>query len=176
MRRASINNFGFGGTNTHAVLEESGKLKAIYGSQAARSERLDQLLFVLSARDKTAAAQSALKLRDHLEEHSERYSDAEAFQDLAYTLGERRTRFPWTLTVSAADVSGLAAALGDSSKKPIPSTGTPPRLGFVFNGQGAQWFGMGRELMSAYPSYADTIRECDQIINSFGADWSVIGK
>lgn len=153
-------------------------MRAFYAKQgpSPRSERLDRLLFVLSARDKTAAAQMAVTLRDHLEEHSGRYADPEAFQNLAYTLGERRTRFPWTTTVSAADVSDLRASLGDASTKPIPNTGTPPRLAFVFNGQGAQWFGMGRELMRTYAIYAEALRECDQVIASFGADWSVTGK
>lgn len=141
----------------------------------SRPEQLDHLLFVLSAKDKTATEQMASQLREHLEQHNGQYVDAKAFQDLAYTLGERRTRFPWTTTVSAKDVTELTASLGDKTRRPVPNTGTPDRLGFVFNGQGAQWYGMGRELMSAYPVYQETLRECDKIIASFGADWSVTG-
>lgn len=118
----------------------------------------------------------AVKFCEYLQEHPGRYADAKAFQNLAYTLAERRTRFPWTITVSAADVSELMTSLEEVSTRSIQNTGLPPRLGFVFNGQGAQWFGMGRELMSAYPVYAQTLRECDRAIASFGASWSVIGK
>ncbi|KAF4622818.1 hypothetical protein G7Y89_g14207 [Cudoniella acicularis] len=50
----------------------------------------------------------------------------------------------------------------------------PPRLGLVFNGQGAQWFAMGRELSASYPVYKQTLEECDQIIRSFGSDWSLV--
>lgn len=173
-----MNNFGFGGTNTHVIVEEAGPLSALYGHNGTikRAKRPDRLLFVFSARDKVAASQMSIEYREHLRKHSGRYTNPKAFEDLAYTLSERRTRFPWTMTVSAADVSELVTSLEDVSTRPIQNTGAPPRLGFVFNGQGAQWFGMGRELMNAYPVYAETLRKCDRIIASFGADWSIIGK
>lgn len=177
-RRASVNNFGFGGTNTHVILEEAGPLSALYGNNSNNAVRQtgnpSRKLFVLGARDKVAAAQMTLDFKEHLQENAGRYTDASAFDDLAYTLGERRTRFPWTVAVSAADTSELATSLGDSLTKPVQNAATPPRLGFIFNGQGAQWYGMGRELMSAYPVYSQTLRECDRLIASFGAKWSII--
>ncbi|KAK4210062.1 hypothetical protein QBC37DRAFT_350610 [Rhypophila decipiens] len=179
-RRASVNNFGFGGTNTHVILEEAGPLSTLYGNNSNKAVRQtvnpSRKLFVLSARDKVAAAQMTLDFKEHLQDNARRYTDASAFDDLAYTLSERRTRFPWTVAVSAADASELATWLGDSLTKPVQNAGTPPRLGFIFNGQGAQWYGMGRELMSAYPVYNQTLQECDRVIASFGAKWSILDE
>jgi acyl transferase domain-containing protein len=115
----------------------------------------------------------AANLREHLGQQSGLES---SLGDLAYTLCERRTRFPWTWSAVAANAAELTAALADTTILPVQNHGTTPRLGFVFNGQGAQWYAMGRELSAAYPVYKQTLDECDQIIHSFGASWSLVGK
>lgn len=105
-------------------------------------------------------------------------SEHVSFRDLAYTLGQRRSRLSHTLFASAGSTQELAEALSDKSLKLIAASASAsaPRLGFVFNGQGAQWFGMGRELMAQYPTFLKTIEECDAAIQDFGADWSLLGK
>ncbi|KAF2229541.1 polyketide synthase [Viridothelium virens] len=128
-RRASINDFGYGGTNTHVIMEEAPLGPAALGA------------------------------------HS---------QHLAFTLAERRTCFPWTIAVSASGPEDLASTLGDSTVQPLQRLERPPRLVFVFNGQGARWFAMGRELSACYPVYKHTIEKCDRIIQSFGSDWSLV--
>ncbi|EEY14055.1 fatty acid synthase S-acetyltransferase [Verticillium alfalfae VaMs.102] len=50
----------------------------------------------------------------------------------------------------------------------------PLRMGFVFTGQGAQWYGMGRELFEQYPIYAAAIARADDCLRAFGADWSLV--
>jgi len=37
-------------------------------------------------------------------------------------------------------------------------------LVFVFTGQGAQWAGMGKELLTDYPSFQDDIRAMDKTL------------
>ncbi|KAF2973282.1 hypothetical protein GQX73_g405 [Xylaria multiplex] len=170
-RRVSINNFGYGGTNTHVIMEEA---PPNLFSPPSPSQRPSRQLFLLSARHKNGSQQMAANLKDFIESSHERLSDASAFANLAYTLAERRTRFPWTIAVSASGPADLATALGDSTAQPIQRPEKAPRLGFVFNGQGAQWFAMGRELSASYPVYKKTLEECDEIIRSFGSDWSII--
>ena len=138
-------------------------------------------LFILSARDKAGVAKVATNLRQHLEQHPNT-----SLPNLAYTLAERRSRFPWTWTASAATTSELLTALSDTTTTTTPSSTPGPRLGFVFTGQGAQWHAMGRELAAAYPIYAQTLAECDRILQSFGnsssnstssnSTWSVVDE
>jgi acyl transferase domain-containing protein len=50
-----------------------------------------------------------------------------------------------------------------------------PKLSFIFTGQGAQWAGMGQELMQAYPIFASNMRQADKYLRSIGASWSLLG-
>jgi acyl transferase domain-containing protein len=94
--------------------------------------------------------------------------------DLAYTLAERKSRFPWVTALRANNLKELANRLAEPDQKPSRATKTP-RLGFVFNGQGAQWHAMGRELIDAFPVFRSSLLEADQILKDYGATWSLHG-
>ncbi|KAK3343540.1 putative polyketide synthase, partial [Lasiosphaeria hispida] len=181
VRRVSVNNFGYGGTNTHVIMEEAGHLAPPTLHQNGTTTTTTTTttndpaskLFLLSAREKATVAKMTANLREHLAQHPE-LGNPESFADLAYTLCERRSRFSWTWSATATNAAELATALADTTIQPAQNNGTAPRLGFVFNGQGAQWFAMGRELSAAYPVYAHTLSECDDAIRSFGASWSLV--
>lgn len=158
------------------IIEESVLPREHLKNTVDKIQHPENQLFVISARDKAAANAMIANLRAHIKNEIEKYHSAASFVDLAHTLCERRSRFPWIATVTASNAENLLAALTDNSSKPVHNITTTPRLGFVFNGQGAQWPGMGRELESAYPVYAKTLQECDRIVSSFGAEWSLIGE
>ncbi|KAI1426762.1 putative polyketide synthase [Xylaria sp. FL1777] len=169
IRRASINNFGYGGTNTHVILEEGGhylpKTNGVNGVHDGPARKL----FVLSGRDEATTIRLAANMNEFLQR-----STGLRWNDLAFTLGQRRSRFNWSVAISAASAGELTSALSEKSLKPIQSQGRVPRLGFVFNGQGAQWYAMGRELMGTYPVFLSTLEDCDATIAELGAKWSVI--
>ena len=94
--------------------------------------------------------------------------------DLAFTLAQRRSLFPWVTAIRAKTLSELADRLdvpGKASRAPAKK----PRLGFVFNGQGAQWYAMGRELINGYPVFGSAMLEADRILKEYGASWSLHG-
>ncbi|KAI1309753.1 putative polyketide synthase [Xylaria venustula] len=169
VRRASVNNFGYGGTNTHIILEEGGnylpKTNGVNGLHKSPARKL----FVLSGRDEATTKRLAANMTEFLQQSTDL-----RWNDLAYTLGQRRSKFNWSVAVSAASVEELTSALADKSSKPAQAQGRIPRLGFVFNGQGAQWYAMGRELMVAYPVFLSTLEACDAAIAKLGAKWSII--
>ncbi|KAF2753079.1 putative polyketide synthase [Pseudovirgaria hyperparasitica] len=173
IRRASISNFGYGGSNTHVIMED-----AAYHREdppmSTEKYATPRKVFILSARDREAASTMRSKLKDYILAAVERSEDID-FSDLAYTLDQRRSKFSWTTAITAGTVGELIDGLKDATLKPS-SVLSKPRVGFVFNGQGAQWHAMGRELMQTYPVYTETLQEADAVIKSFGSTWSVVGE
>ncbi|KAL9112783.1 MAG: hypothetical protein Q9227_003086 [Pyrenula ochraceoflavens] len=174
--RASINNFGYGGTNAHVILENAPPMHSyangVNGFQhngVHTSERYR--VFVLSAKDPAVCQVMAKNLAAHLRQALEEGLEP-PLGDLAFTLAERRSRLPWTMAVRASTIEELIDTLEHPTTKPIQSS-KRPRLGFVFNGQGAQWYAMGRELITAYPVFGSSIHRAGQILKEYGATWSL---
>ncbi|PWY79152.1 polyketide synthase [Aspergillus heteromorphus CBS 117.55] len=178
VRRASINNFGYGGTNAHVIVEDtSAALKRIPTGGANGPAPLDSQLLVLSARDESACKQMVANLKEHLQQ--KQLSEAEEshfLQELIYTLGERRTRFPWIAAQPVPTTTGLAGVIQAlSTPKFTPRRTTKaPRIGMVFTGQGAQWHAMGRELIAAYPVFRASLQEGDGYLRALGATYSLV--
>ena len=177
--RASINNFGYGGTNAHVILESAPAPSITNGnshvSDASNTANDDaSRLYILSAQDAATVKVIAKNLAFYLRQRIEAKTTPSA-GDLAFTLAERRSRLSWVATVRASKMIGLIDQLEKGPAMKVayaPSSKQPPRLGFVFNGQGAQWHAMGRELIYAYPVFASAVDEADEILHGYGADWS----
>lgn len=166
LRRASVNNFGYGGANSHVILENHVPAFA----SANRITSLPSKVYVLSAKDEHAAKAMVANLRDHLTD----ITDSSSYQNnLAFTLGERRSRFPWVAATSASSLSELIRLIDNGKMKPRRKN-DHLKLGFVFTGQGAQWWAMGRELISAYPVFRETLQLAEGYLREFGATYSLM--
>lgn len=178
-RRISVNNFGYGGANAHLILESlednlrswPGQHAHVNGSGALTRE--PSRVYIVSAKDpsttKALCLQLAAYIRDRL--NTERELSTES---LCYTLGQRRSRFQYRRTVLASDLEELKDKLEEPFDQVSASSRT--RIGFVFSGQGAQWCGMGRELISSYPSFKAAVEKADDILRALGACWSLQGQ
>ncbi|GAA1925114.1 type I polyketide synthase [Streptantibioticus ferralitis] len=135
-----VNSFGFGGSNAHAVLAPA-------PAPAPRQDPPEGLRPVLvSARTPAALAEAATVLADHLDTTG---ADTGTFYDIAHTTLMRRGGHPYRSVVLAADARAAAAHLrtsADASPAPVLDSGV---IAFVYSGNGAQWTGMGRRLLTA---------------------------
>lgn len=178
--RASVNNFGYGGANVHLIIEGAPTTSNTYTDGTVGSDQEDasrSLIYVLSSKDSAVNQAMGEKLASYIREA---ISSADREKpllpaDLAYTLSERRSRFPWTTAVKARSLADLAKKLDDDTRKATRATQSPPRIGMVFNGQGAQWHAMGRELISAYPVFGSAVLRATKILQDYGAVWSLKG-
>lgn len=176
---ASINNFGFGGTNAHAVLERSpvapkSLLPGTNDTLATGTKALARRLYVLSGNDKSSLEARMNDLSVYLEQRPEVFQNS-LLPNLAYTLGQRRSHLAYKVAISARGSAELIPALASKDTSTFRST-VEPRIGFVFTGQGAQWHAMGRELLDAYPVFAATMEKIDRHLLSLGADFSLLGR
>ncbi|KAI0378207.1 putative polyketide synthase [Hypomontagnella monticulosa] len=196
LRRASINSFGYGGANSHIVLDDAYnylRLRNLTGKHCTQpfpprtsmtcnsvnglpktngtTSHYPRLL-VWSATDKGGLDRLSKLYQDYacskaLQKPENRY----VLEDLAYTLDSRRSRFPWrsfAVVETLADLQSLQSPVSH----PTQARSSPPRVGYVFSGQGAQWPAMGKELMSL-DSYSRDISQADSYLKTLGCRWSV---
>ena len=142
-RRASINSFGFGGTNAHVVIESWNAAPDRCTAQPHAGG-----LFVLSANSAQALTAKAIALAGYLRESPE--TD---LVRLGRTLFRRNDSFLFRAAFSAMSTAQLIEKLEARSEMlkktiriPAIPKSLPPRIIGVFTGQGAQWATMGKEL------------------------------
>lgn len=190
LRRASVNSFGIGGSNGHAVLDDAYhymKDRGLLGRHATRLQtasnqalstptsslpprtpRQKPLLFVWSAADRDGISRIAQIYQEHLE--NQKSSDGSIIENLAYTLAEKRSHLQWRSFAIARTLKEVCAGLVQPA---IPARNSSQRqVVFVFTGQGAQWHGMGRELL-AYETFRASIRAADAILQTVHSKWSL---
>ncbi|OTA60261.1 polyketide synthase-like protein [Hypoxylon sp. EC38] len=166
LRRASINSFGYGGANSHVILEA---LDSYLGVRSSRSKLIQEPgdgLFVLPV---SAASSSSLQSRvNQISALVAASSDATRLRSLAFTLTQRRSRLSFRASLLArAGKDGsseviqtqLPEATGSRSPHPLP-------FAFVFTGQGAQYACMAKDLLLHNDIFSAIIQELDNVLQA----------
>lgn len=219
LRRVSINSFGFGGANAHAVIDDAYhymKLRGIKGHHNTVTDTYtnspasssDSAISLTSPPDQSDDEENSLMLENanfdlkysvpklvvwsaHEQSGIKRISEAygsyltekldntdvrderNLLDGFAYTTAAKRSILPWKAFSVGSSVKQLASGMDDAAK-PIRSSRIP-KLGFVFTGQGAQHFAMGRELW-AHEVYAESLRAASAHLVSLGCTWSLVNE
>ncbi|WP_438860650.1 SDR family NAD(P)-dependent oxidoreductase, partial [Amycolatopsis solani] len=146
-RRAGISSFGISGTNAHTIIEQAPATAATAATAVAAPEH-GVLPWLLSARDADALTAQADRLRAHVEARPELSP-----VDVGHSLAHSRAALDHRMVVFGEDRAELLAAL---ENPPVTGIARPDRrLAVLFTGQGAQRVGMGQELYSRFPVYAE---------------------
>ncbi|KAL8923718.1 MAG: hypothetical protein Q9208_004470 [Pyrenodesmia sp. 3 TL-2023] len=179
-RRASVNSFGFGGSNAHVILEN-------YQSsfQPTSSSATSFIPFVFSAMTEQALRATLLAHSTFVQETPDLNH-----RDLCYTLHAKRSALPVRTAIAAASPGGLVANVEEIldmvKADPGKSIGVSlkwiteaPRFFGIFTGQGAQWPGMGRELIIKSVSVRDSMADFDNVLRSLPeadrpSNWSLM--
>lgn len=196
--RASVNGFGSGGTNCHAIIEAY--VPDIHGHDSCGKLELTHPLSSLGlASDAECSpmpllfsANSRVALRAMLERYEEylENNDDIPIQRLAMTLNSHRSTLPVRIFVNgttrmdalqairkelAKVRSGPSAEVGIRSSAPEFDRTRRPKILGIFTGQGAQWAGMGHGLMQKSAVFRKVIEKMEEAMAQLpdGPAWSL---
>lgn len=99
-------------------------------------------LFVWSAADDGGLGCLASAYHEHMLNLPSVKSEGIHLDRLAYTLSTKQSSLPWKSYIVAGSMHELQQRLEGGMSKPVRSSSTR-KLGFIFTGQGAQWYVMG---------------------------------
>jgi hypothetical protein len=161
---------GMNGANgTHGM----NSIKGVNGFSIMGEPHKRRRLFVLSAFHEAIGGQQIARLKTFVESRIKHATD-DFMEDLSYTLAECRTHHTWRRAITAGSAEELLKILQTDSVK-FSKSKRAVRLGFLFTGQGAQWFAMGRELMDQYPIFLESLCKAESYLTEMGAQWSLKG-
>ncbi len=161
-RRAAVSSFGLGGTNAHVVVEQGPELAPV---SASGPDAVVSTLVVTGKSPQRVAAMAGA-----LADWMEGPGAGVALSDVAHTVNHHRCRHAKFGTVVAREraqaVAGLRAL---AAGQHVPGMVAPhegssgPGTVFVYSGRGSQWAGMGRQLLTDEPAFAQAIAELEPV-------------
>jgi hybrid polyketide synthase/nonribosomal peptide synthetase ACE1 len=160
-RRASVNSFGFGGTNAHVILESFDTHSSEDGTTGTGDLGFIPP-FIFSAQSEQSLAASLAAYLEYLKLNPDTNPS-----HLSYTLRERRSQLSFRVSLPGSSISTLQAGLKELLGKDLNinravNSGEEVRLLGVFTGQGAQWARMGAELVESLPEATSFLSELDE--------------
>jgi acyl transferase domain-containing protein len=159
-RRAGISSFGVGGVIAHLIVEQAPET-----TRTTTQSLSGPVVVCLSNRSGAGLRQDAARLADWVDAHADTPLSA-----IAGTLALRRSPLEHRAAAVTRDRADLIGALrafarGDdntvTTAHVLPGGARDPV--WVFSGHGAQWAGMGRQLLTQEPVFAAVMDRVDRI-------------
>jgi len=158
-RRAGLNSFGVGGANAHLIVEEPPTPAA----QEHRSTQADRPLHVLALSGVTDAA-----LARQIQQVAE-FAEATpglALADVCYALNTGRKHLTRRTAVVAGRHEELLLGLHAAAERRSSGDGAPPKVAFLFTGQGSQYVAMGHAFYDTQPVFRDALDQCAKVLDA----------
>lgn len=168
---ASVNGFGYGGTNAHAILAAYQAPAAEDATPAVRAETAR--FFPVSGRNDAGAREFAKDLAALVEWQT----STQDVDSLADGVWNRREHQLLRFAVPYKDKEDLLKQLNELAegrgKASVRVMGKGEGPAFVFSGMGPQWWAMARQLLTRDSAFSRVAREIDEIFTGLSG-WSLI--
>jgi len=158
-RRALVNNFGAAGGNT-AILLEDAPLK-----QSTEVDPRNVHLVAVSGKSGTAIQNNLKSLLKYLKENPDVSPGS-----LSYTTTARRVHYQHRVMLSGSSIKDIGTQIETAieNKSGVTRPKTTPEFVFTFTGQGAQYPGMGKDLLAHFGVFRNAVNRLDQICQGLG--------
>ncbi|PKX89311.1 polyketide synthetase [Aspergillus novofumigatus IBT 16806] len=182
--RASINSFGFGGTNAHAVIESfPSPTPPNHVPGPSGDVVVGPLVF-------SAITQKSLLLNVKNAASFIKTNPSLDINDLAWTLSTKRSALPLKISFTGSTREELLGCMDgtvqaveaspdiDFGIRTCRSTNEAGRILGVFTGQGAQWASMGVDLIQSCQTFYESIHRCEQALAGLPdrPSWSLVDE
>lgn len=166
---AGVSSFGIGGTNAHVILQQC--VPSPCPETAAIT--VAQFLLPISGNSPQALVTLTQAYASLLEQ-----ATAEDARKLVRAAAVRRDHYAYRFAATGTSVSDLRDELRSLAKRSADEIAADgdrgtPNVVFVFPGQGSQWMGMGRELLTECETFRRTMEACDEAVTA-ETGWSVL--
>lgn len=158
-RRAGISSFGFGGTNSHIILEEA-QAVTLDTNNVDRTAHI----ITLSSKSEKGLNDQARSMFHFLE------STTEEIADICYTGNTARDHFKHRLAIVGTDRHDFQTKMSGILENQVLSNGfagssqfAAHKVAFLFTGQGSQYINMGKSLYETNKVFKRALDQCDQI-------------
>ncbi|OWF43458.1 fusarin C synthetase-like [Mizuhopecten yessoensis] len=170
-RMSCVNSFGFGGTNSHAIIKQLPNTEKKHHNSCEDEKSIDHFV-TLSAVDissiKLGLERFAAKLKTGM------YNIC----DVSYTSIMRRDHFGYRVAFSAKDCMELAEKCEKqaNSIKSVKAPGfSKPNIVFLCCGVGTSWNGMCKEMMEKEPVFRSEVEKVDSLLRPL-CGWSIADR
>lgn len=172
VERISINSFGYGGANAHAILDSARSHMNQRQKDICKNTRMSLGSFILPF-----SASNAESLTKSIGAVVSSDAASQNLRNLAYTLGSHRSSLS-TRGYVLATKEGIDSPVTITTPQ-VQSTNSPCMpIAFIFTGQGAQWPRMGHDLLCSFPTFRKTIDFLDSYLATLpeSPSWSLKGE
>jgi acyl transferase domain-containing protein/acyl carrier protein len=175
----SVNSFGFGGTNAHAVISAYEHLPLSVGTNPSTSlDPSEKIVLPVSAATDYSIRKLAARYAETL-----RANPGMSIETFAKSVATKREHFSNRIAVIGADSNSIASSLerfaegiddhGVVHLEQKANRQVQSSLVWVFTGMGPQWWGMGQELYACELAFRNAIDEVDRLFFEVSG-WSLL--
>ncbi|KAK4184780.1 ketoacyl-synt-domain-containing protein [Podospora australis] len=163
LRRVFVNNFSAAGGNTALLIEDAPLLPV--ASEPSEQDPRGIHLVGVSAKNGVSLQGNLRSLAAYLDQNP-----AVPLGQLSYTTTARRIHHPHRIMLAGTSVAEMRkqidTALADSAGMTRPKSA--PKVLFAFTGQGAQYPGMGKQLLEASSVFRGEMHRLDRLAQGLG--------
>lgn len=138
------------------------------------AETANPKLLVWSAQDEKGLQRLCAAYENYINNLKPMKNEACFLANLSFTLATKRTSMPWKAFLAVHSIAQMKEHLNRGLATPRRSVPNPG-ITFVFTGQGAEWTGMGKDLLG-YATFRKSLELSQVLLSDLGCSWRLLGQ